>query len=128
MDTPLAPSATDNIFVSRKAKISVIGAGTMGNGIAHLFAQHRFEVTLVDVNANQLQQAVATIEKNLERQVTKNIISAGDKIAALKNISTATDAAEGVRYADLVVEAATENEALKLNIFKQLDEAAPPAC
>ena len=128
MDTSLAPSNTDDIFATRQAKISVIGAGTMGNGIAHLFAQHGFGVTLVDVNANQLQQAVATIEKNLERQVTKSIISAEDKIAALKNISTATDATEGVRTADLVVEAATENETLKLNIFKQLDDAAPRAC
>lgn len=128
MDTPLAPSNADNIFVTRKARISVIGAGTMGNGIAHLFAQHRFEVTLVDVNPTQLEQAVATIEKNLERQVAKSIISAEDKATALRNISTATDIAEGVRSADLVVEAATENEALKLNIFEQLDEAAPPSC
>jgi 3-hydroxybutyryl-CoA dehydrogenase len=105
--------------------ITVIGAGTMGNGIAHLFAQHGFTVTLVDVNAAQLEKALQTIDKNLERQVTKGTLTAGEKQQALANLSTQTDLAKGASLADLVVEAATENIDLKLKIFKQLDEVAP---
>jgi 3-hydroxybutyryl-CoA dehydrogenase len=105
--------------------ITVIGAGTMGNGIAHLFAQHGFTVTLVDVNAAQLEKALQTIDKNLERQVTKGTLTAGEKQQALANLSTQTDLAKGASGADLVVEAATENIDLKLKIFKQLDEVAP---
>ena len=108
--------------------ISVIGAGTMGNGIAHVFAQSGFTVTLIDVNAAQLEKAVATIGKNLERQVAKGSITEAVKATALANISTATDIAEGVKNAALVVEAATENTDLKLKIFKQMDEAAPAGC
>ncbi|MES2330459.1 MAG: 3-hydroxybutyryl-CoA dehydrogenase [Bacteroidota bacterium] len=105
--------------------ITVIGAGTMGNGIAHVFAQSGFRVTIVDVNAAQLEKAIQTIEKNLERQVTKGTLSAEQKQSALANLSTQTDIATGVASAGLVVEAATENIDLKLRIFKQLDEAAP---
>jgi 3-hydroxybutyryl-CoA dehydrogenase len=105
--------------------ITVIGAGTMGNGIAHVFAQHGFTVTLVDVNAAQLEKALQTIDKNLERQVTKGALTAEQKQQALANLSTQTDLAKGAATADLVVEAATENIDLKLKIFKQLDEVAP---
>ena len=106
-------------------KISVIGAGTMGNGIAHVFAQNNFEVNLVDVNANQLEKALQTISKNFERQISKNVITEEQKKEALANISTFTNVKEGVQDADLVIEAATENIDLKLKIFKELDEHAP---
>lgn len=106
-------------------KVSVIGAGTMGNGIAHVFAQNNFEVNLVDVNAEQLEKALQTISKNLDRQVSKTIIDEEQKKSALANISTYTNIKEGVQDADLVIEAATENIELKLKIFSALDEAAP---
>ncbi len=105
--------------------ITVIGAGTMGNGIAHVFAQSGFTVTLVDVNVMQLEKAIQTIEKNLERQVTKGTLTAEQKKQALANLTTQSDLTRGVAHADLVVEAATENVELKLKIFAQLDEAAP---
>jgi len=108
--------------------VSVIGAGTMGNGIAHVFAQNGFSVTLIDVNAVQLEKAIATISKNLDRQVTKGLLTEEQKTATLNNISTNTSIAEGVANASLVVEAATENVNLKLEIFKQLDAAAPAGC
>jgi 3-hydroxybutyryl-CoA dehydrogenase len=108
--------------------ISVIGAGTMGNGIAHVFAQAGFSVTLIDVNTAQLEKAVATIGKNFDRQITKGIITEAVKTTALNNITTATDVAAGVANAQLVVEAATENVELKLKIFKQIDETAPAGC
>ena len=104
--------------------ITVIGAGTMGNGIAHVFAQNGFTVTIVDVNAAQLVKALQTIEKNLERQVGKGLLTAEEKKKALSNLSTQTEMATGVQDADLVVEAATENTDLKLSIFKQLDGLA----
>lgn len=108
--------------------ISVIGAGTMGNGIAHVFAQSGFKVNLVDVDAAQLEKALATIGKNFDRQIAKGSITEEGKAAALANITTFTDVAEGVKNAELVVEAATENTDLKLKIFKQIDEAAPEGC
>ena len=108
--------------------ISVIGAGTMGNGIAHVFAQNGFEVNLIDVNASQLQRALVTITKNLERQVTKGSITAEQKAATLKNISLVSSIPEGVKNAAIVVEAATENTDLKLDIFKQIDSSAPAGC
>ena len=108
--------------------ISVIGAGTMGNGIAHVFAQSGFTVNLIDVNASQLQRALATITKNLDRQVAKASITEEQKKSTLANISLVNDMAGGVKDADLVVEAATENINLKLDIFKQLDMAAPAGC
>ncbi|MFY7965587.1 MAG: 3-hydroxyacyl-CoA dehydrogenase family protein [Chitinophagaceae bacterium] len=109
-------------------QISVIGAGTMGNGIAHVFAQTGFAVTLIDVNGAQLEKAVATIAKNLDRQVAKGTLNEEQKAATLANITIQTDVAIGVSQADLVVEAATENVDLKLKIFKQIDEAAPANC
>jgi len=103
--------------------IAVIGAGTMGNGIAHTFAHAGFKVQLIDVSESALIAAIATISKNLDRLVTKEKITISDKTETLANISTFTNIAEGVEYASLVVEAATENRALKLKIFKQLDRA-----
>ena len=108
--------------------ISVIGAGTMGNGIAHVFAQNGFSVTLVDVSATQLEKAVANIGKNFDRQIAKGSATEEQKSTALANISTQTDIATGVKQADLVVEAATENIALKLNIFREMDAHAPQGC
>jgi len=108
--------------------ISVIGAGTMGNGIAHVFAQAGFSVTLIDVNAAQLEKAIATIGKNFDRQIAKGSITEDVKTTALSNITTVTDVAAGVKNAQLVVEAATENVDLKLKIFKSIDEAAPAGC
>ncbi len=108
--------------------ISVIGAGTMGNGIAHVFAQTGFNVTLIDVNAVQLEKALVTINKNLDRQVAKGILTEEQKATTIANITIQPDVAVGVSQADLVVEAATENVDLKLKIFKQIDEAAPANC
>lgn len=106
--------------------IAVIGSGTMGNGIAHTFAQSGYLVNLVDINAEALQKAMATIERNLDRQLTKGTITAAEKENTLNNISTHTDLQAGVADADLIVEAATENLALKLKIFKDLDTYAKP--
>lgn len=108
--------------------ISVIGAGTMGNGIAHVFAQKGFAVSLVDVSGEQLKQAIITISKNLDRQIVKGTLPAEEKQATLQNITTITSIAEGVKDAELVIEAAIENIELKLSIFKQLDEYAPADC
>ena len=105
--------------------ITVIGGGTMGNGIAHVFAQNGYDVTLVDIASAALDKALATISKNLDRQVAKELITEGDKMATLKRIHPMTDLKSGVSNADLVVEAATENVSLKLKIFKEIDENAP---
>lgn len=106
-------------------KVSVIGAGTMGNGIAHVFAQNNFEVNLIDVNAAQLEKALQTISKNFDRQIAKGIIDEDVKKQSLANISTFTSVKDGVLDADIIIEAATENVDLKLKIFKDIDEAAP---
>jgi len=103
--------------------IAVIGAGTMGNGIAHTFAQSGFKVQLIDISEASLKKGMATIAKNLDRMVSKEKITEADKNETLDNITTYTNIAEGVEHASLVVEAATENIDLKLKIFKQLDEA-----
>lgn len=105
--------------------VTVIGAGTMGNGIAHVFAQKGFKVVLVDVQQVQLDKALATINKNLDRMVSKNTITAEQKIETLANIQTNTTISGGVASADLVVEAATENTSLKLKIFEEIDSYAP---
>jgi len=102
--------------------IAVIGAGTMGNGIAHTFAQSGFTVKLIDVSEKSLENGMMTIAKNLDRMVAKGTISDEDKIKTINNIITYTDINDGVVGVDLVVEAATENVALKLQIFKQLNE------
>ncbi|MFI8603871.1 3-hydroxyacyl-CoA dehydrogenase family protein [Cellulophaga baltica] len=101
--------------------IAVIGAGTMGNGIAHVFAQNGFKVHLIDIAEASLEKGMATITKNLDRMLTKEVISEADKKNTLANITTYTQLEEGVKNMDLVVEAATENIELKLKIFKQLD-------
>ena len=106
--------------------IAVIGAGTMGNGIAHVFAQAGFTVQLVDLNANQLEKALATITKNLERQVQKNILPANAVADILKRIHPVHQIKEGITEAGLIIEAATENESVKLRIFHELDENALP--
>jgi len=106
--------------------IAVIGSGTMGNGIAHIFAQHGFSVTLIDISEDALKKAEATIEKNLGRQVEKGLITEDVKKNALANLATTTFMKEGVRDAELVIEAATENIDLKLKIFKELDESTKP--
>lgn len=108
--------------------ICVIGAGTMGNGIAHTFAQFDYQVNLVDVQQSSLDRALATIGKNLDRQVTKGSITEADKARTLANIKTFTSIEEGVKGRDLVVEAATENVDIKLKIFKDMDAHAPEGC
>jgi 3-hydroxybutyryl-CoA dehydrogenase len=105
--------------------IAVIGAGTMGNGIAHTFAQSGFKVQLIDISENSLAKAIITITKNLDRMVAKERISEEDKKNTLANISTYTSVKEGVKNAGLVIEAATENADLKLSIFKELDAVCP---
>ncbi|MDD7887257.1 3-hydroxybutyryl-CoA dehydrogenase [Flavivirga sp. 57AJ16] len=102
--------------------IAVIGAGTMGNGIAHTFAQSGFKVQLIDISETSLKKGMETITRNLDRMVAKEKIFEADKTETLSNITTVTSIPDGVKSADLVVEAATENVDLKLNIFKQLDE------
>lgn len=106
--------------------ITVIGAGTMGNGIAHVFAQNGFEVSLVDVSEKSLEKGLATITKNLDRMLAKGTISENDKTNTINNIKTFTSIKDGVKNAELVIEAATENVELKLNIFKELDAVCNP--
>ena len=108
--------------------ITVIGAGTMGNGIAHVFAQKGFKVSLVDMSQDALDRALATINKNLSRLVAKERISENDKKETLGRLVTSTDFKASVASAELVVEAATENVDLKLKIFRDLDDSAPEGC
>ena len=107
--------------------ISVIGSGTMGNGIAHTFAQTGFKVNLIDISEEAIAKGIATIGKNLDRQITKGSITEAEKVKTLDNISSCTDLKAGVECADLVIEAASENADLKLKIFKQLDEFCQPS-
>jgi 3-hydroxybutyryl-CoA dehydrogenase len=106
-------------------QIAVIGSGTMGNGIAHTFAQFNYQVNLIDINQPALDKAIQTITKNLDRQVAKGTLTEGQKTTTLENITTYTSIQDGVQNTDLIVEAATENVDLKLKIFKDLDEHAP---
>lgn len=108
--------------------ITVVGSGTMGSGIAHCFAQYGFDVHLVDLNEDALKTAIEKIGKNLERQVNKGLLTAEDKAAALGRIQPFTDLGVALTSADLVVEAATENQDLKAKIFQQIDAAAPAHC
>jgi 3-hydroxybutyryl-CoA dehydrogenase len=108
--------------------IAVIGAGTMGNGIAHVFAQNGFKVNLVDISKEQLDKALSTISKNLDRQIVKASLTEEAKQITLCNLTTSTSLEEGVKNAELIVEAATESIGLKLKIFQQLDELAPANC
>lgn len=105
--------------------ISVIGAGTMGNGIAHVFAQNDYKVTLIDVSMAQLDRAMENIAKNFDRQIAKGTVTVEQKNKALSNISIQYELGKGVKDAELVVEAATENTELKLSIFEQIDKLAP---
>lgn len=105
--------------------VAVIGAGTMGNGIAHTFAQFGYKVSLIDISQASLDKGIATISKNLDRQVAKEAITEADKNTTLSNITTFTSMADGLKDVELVVEAATENVDLKLNIFKQMSELTP---
>jgi len=108
--------------------VAIIGAGTMGNGIAHVFAMNGFKVSLVDVSKDRLEQAIETIDKNLWRMVAKEKIDEAVKEQCIGNISTSTSIEDAVADCDLVIEAATENMDLKLSIFKTLDAACPPKC
>ena len=109
-------------------QIAVIGGGTMGNGIAHVFAQCGYAVNLIDVKQEMLDKAMATITKNMDRQVAKGSLTEEQKLASLSNIKCYTQLSDGVASADLVVEAATENVEIKLNIFRQLDALTPSHC
>lgn len=109
-------------------QIAVIGGGTMGNGIVHVFAQNGYTVNLIDVKQDMLDKAINTITKNMDRQIAKGTLTEADKNAALGNIQCYTLLADGVANADLVIEAATENVEIKLNIFKQLDALTPAHC
>ena len=120
------------VIINRKnnfmENIAVIGAGTMGNGIAHVFAQRGFKVQLIDAQAPALEKAMATIAKNLDRQISKQTITAEEKAITLSKIQTSTSIEKGVVHADLVIEAATENAEIKKKIFASLDQYAKPAC
>jgi len=105
--------------------IAVIGSGTMGNGIAHLFSQYGFQVSMIDIHQDALDKAMVTIGKNFDRQIGKGILTEEEKAQGLNNIQTFTEIGQGVQNADLVIEAATENIAIKLEIFKQLDNLCP---
>jgi 3-hydroxybutyryl-CoA dehydrogenase len=112
-------------MINPGSHISVIGAGTMGNGIAHVFAQNGFKVSILDVSLGQLDKAIANISKNFDRQIAKGISTEEQKKTALANIHVYVDMSEGLKNAELVVEAATENEELKMNLFGQVDKLAP---
>ena len=107
-------------------QVSVIGSGTMGNGIAHVFAQAGYPVVLIDISEDALKKAISTIDRNLGRQVEKGAITEEAKKKAIANITTTTILIEGIKHADLVVEAATENVDLKLKIFREIDSNARP--
>lgn len=110
------------------SKIAVIGSGTMGNGIAHVFAQFGYDVHLIDINETALQKALQTISKNMDRQIARGILTEQDKIDALKRIKTFTSIDNAVTDRDLIVEAATENLNIKLDIFKKIDALTPESC
>jgi 3-hydroxybutyryl-CoA dehydrogenase len=109
-------------------KIAVIGAGTMGNGIAHVFAQKGYSVSLIDVSSEQLNKAIATIGKNLDRMISKGTITDAEKTATLANITPSQSMEEGLKDVSLAVEAATENQDIKLKIFESMDKFAPASC
>lgn len=112
-------------MIEKYSKVAVIGAGTMGNGIAHVFAQSGYDVNLIDISDKALERALGTIGKNLDRMIKKEKITEADKTATLGRISTFTELEKGVADRDIVVEAATENLDLKLKIFKSMDEHSP---
>lgn len=108
--------------------ISVIGSGTMGNGIAHVFAQNGYSVSMIDISEDALNRGMKTISGNMDRQVAKGVITEDEKVNSLNRITTFTKVTDGVKNADLVIEAASENLNIKLNIFKELDEICKPDC
>ncbi len=108
--------------------IAVIGAGTMGNGIAHVFAQHGFKVSFVDISIAALEDGMVKIAKNIDRQVKKGEVTPEQKQVILAAITTFTDIAEGVKNADLVIEAVTENPSVKISVLQTIDQHAPVAC
>jgi len=112
--------------MSQIKKVAVIGAGTMGNGIAHVFAQNGYDVTLIDISESALERALGTVKKNLDRMIGKGTITEELKNQTIGRLRTHTSLKSGTDDADLVVEAATENEAVKLDIFRQLDEITKP--
>jgi 3-hydroxybutyryl-CoA dehydrogenase len=118
-------SKTSKVMIT---KVAVIGSGTMGNGIAHVFAQNGHEVNLIDISSEALEKAMATIEKNLDRQVKKERIDDAKKQVTLNNITAFTAMDAGLKGVQLVVEAATENIDIKLNIFREMDKLAAPDC
>lgn len=128
MNNSSTSSTSENPFWACGRIVSVIGAGTMGNGIAHVFAQAGFKVNLIDVNPSQLQRALENITKNLDRQIAKGTATEEQKKSALSNISIFSLLAEGIKNADIVIEAAVENIDMKLAIFDQMDTYAPPGC
>ncbi len=129
MLTLAAQKKRNGKFMSLKLNtVTVIGSGTMGNGISHVFAQYGFKVNMMDINQAALDKAIATIGKNMDRLVTKGTITEELKQQSLGRITTYTDLAAAVKEADLVVEAATENIELKLNLFRQLDQFCPEHC
>jgi 3-hydroxybutyryl-CoA dehydrogenase len=112
-------------MLSLSTAVSVVGAGTMGNGIAHVFAQAGYNVTIIDISLTQLDKALANIGKNFDRQIAKGLVTEAQKKQALANISICSNVSEGVKNAGFVIEAATENMELKLEIFEQIDRLAP---
>ena len=128
MNSSSNPNTLSAFPLGTGSAVSVVGAGAMGNGIAHVFAQNGFKVSLVDVNPSQLQRALDNIAKNLDRQLTKGTVTEEQKRATLSNISVFSIMAEGIKNADIVIEAAVENADMKLAIFEQLDIYAPPGC
>ncbi|MDH5597791.1 MAG: 3-hydroxyacyl-CoA dehydrogenase NAD-binding domain-containing protein, partial [Cyclobacteriaceae bacterium] len=105
--------------------IAVIGSGTMGNGIAHVFAQHGYEVNMIDISEDALKNGINKINSNLDRQIKKEVITEEEKISILGRIKTTTDIKAGVQDCELVIEAATENLSIKLALFKDLDSFCP---
>lgn len=131
VDAELKPAGYDDQtqqMLQQIQTVTVIGSGTMGNGIAHVFAQCGFKVHMMDIRQDALDRALATIGKNMDRQLAKGTLSEEQKTEALSRITTYTEMVEAVKNADLVVEAATENIELKTKIFQQLDELAPAKC
>ena len=119
---------TDKNMLVKMNVVTIIGSGTMGNGISHVFAQNGFNVHMMDINQGALDKALATIGKNMDRLVAKGTLTEEAKLQALGRIKTFTDMVEAVKDADLVIEAASENIDLKLNIFRELDKHCPANC
>ena len=115
-------------MIENVKNVTVIGSGTMGNGICHIFAQSGFNVRMMDINQVALDKAIATISKNMERQISKGLMSEDAKTQSLSRITTFTEMSAAVKDSNLVIEAATENVELKLNIFRQLDKECAPEC